>query len=234
MGLADAVGALAQKLGAAGNDVCLFLPRYRSAAVPGLGDAPGQSLAVPMAGETIRASLRYAQWRSVSLCLVDHPPYFDRAGLYGENGIDYPDNDRRFAFFSRAVLEGARKMGFAPEIVHLHDWQTGLVASHLRAGFSADPLFSDAASVMTVHNMAYQGVFPKESLEAAGFGPEQFRPERLEYYGKASYLKAGLVDSYLLTTVSPTYSREIQSADNGFGLEGLLQARRGGLFGLLN
>lgn len=233
-GLADVVGALAQKLGAAGNDVCLYLPRYRAEAIPGLGDAAGQPLAVEQGGVTVQGFLRYAQWRSVSVCLVDHPPYFDRPGLYGENGFDYPDNDRRFAFFSRAALEGARRMGFSPDVVHIHDWQTGLIASYLKGLYAADPLFSGAATVMTVHNMAYQGVFPRSSLEAAGFGADQFRPDRLEYYGKASYLKAGLVDSDLLTTVSPTYAKEIQSADKGFGLEGLLQARRDDLFGVLN
>lgn len=234
-GLADVVGALGQKLGAAGHDVCLFLPNYRAVEAPVLQGGLAYPLEVPLGGERIRAKLRYMQWRAVSVYFIDHPPFYDREGLYGREGRDHPDNAQRFILFCRAVLEGSKAVGFKPDVVHAHDWQAGLLAAYLRKSYAADPFFSRTGCVFTIHNMAYQGNFPKGSLAAAGFGPEEFTPERLEYYGKFSFLKAGLVYADLLSTVSPSYAREIQtSAERGFGMEGLLRRRSSDLQGILN
>lgn len=234
-GLADVVGALAQKLGAAGHDVCLFLPKYRGVEASSLQGGMAKPLKVPLGGETVTVSLRYMQWRSVSACFIDHPPSFDRDGLYGRDGRDYPDNDRRFALFSRGALEGAKALGFKPDAIHAHDWQTGLVCAYLGTLYAADPFFARTGSVFTIHNMAYQGNFPREAVAAAGLPESVFTPERLEYYGHASFLKAGLAYADELTTVSPTYAREIQeSGERGFGLEGLLRARAARLTGILN
>jgi len=234
-GLADVVGTLAQKLGSAGHDVCLFLPKYREVHVPALQGGIAYPLAIPLGGETVSVSLRYTQWKSASVCFIDYPPFFDREGLYGAGGSDHPDNDRRFILFSRAILEGARVMGFKPDVFHLHDWQAALVAAYLKRHYQNDPFFSKAASLLTVHNIAYQGNFMLGSLTAAGFGMENFTPESFEYFGKFSFLKAGLVCSDLLSTVSPTYAREIQeSPERGFGLEGLLKHRGGDLHGVIN
>ncbi|MBI3551004.1 MAG: glycogen synthase [Elusimicrobia bacterium] len=192
-------------------------------------------LSVPLGAERIEAHLKYMQWRTVSVYFVDYPPFYDRNGLYGRDGKDHADNDRRFILYCRSVLEGAKKVGFKPDIVHAHDWQAGLIPAYLERHYGADPFFAGTASVMTVHNMAYQGNFPKESMAAAGFGWEDFTAEGLEYYGKMSFLKAGLVFADRLTTVSPTYAREItESAERGFGMEGLLKRREGELCGILN
>jgi starch synthase len=195
-GLADVVGALADKLHRAGHEVRLVLPRYRG---------------LPASAPRTR--------------FIDKPEFFDRPGLYGENGADYPDNHLRFAYFCRAALA----TGFEPDVVHLHDWQTGPIAALLRS----QP--RRPAVVMTVHNLAYQGVFPMQAAREAGFDESLLNPDGMEFYGQASFLKAGLVFSDLITTVSPTYAREIQeSSELGCGLEGLLRHRASQLHGVIN
>ncbi|OGR98208.1 MAG: hypothetical protein A2V88_00100 [Elusimicrobia bacterium RBG_16_66_12] len=234
-GLADVVGTLAQKLGAAGHEVCVFLPKYRDVRAPRLDEGSALSLDVPFGGASVPVGLRLLQRRMVATYFVDHPPFFDREGLYASQGRDHEDNARRFALFSRAALEGAKAVGFKPDIVHAHDWQTGLVCAHLKRTYAADPHFSGAGSVFTVHNMAYQGNFPPAALGEAGFGAEDWTADGLEYYGRVSYLKAGLAYADRITTVSPTYAREIQeSRDRGFGFEGLLKRRSSVLSGILN
>jgi starch synthase len=165
---------------------------------------------------------------------IDYPPFFDRDGLYGFGGRDFEDNDRRFILFARGVLEGAKTVGFAPEVVHSHDWQSGLLAAYLRRDCAGDPFFSGTSCVFTVHNMAYQGCFPKESLSWTGLPEADFTPEGLEFYGKISFLKAGLAFADVLSTVSPAYAREIQEPGQGCGLEGLLKSRSANLHGILN
>ena len=234
-GLADVVGTLAQKLGAAGHDVCLFLPKYRSVRSAQIEEGSVRTVEVPFGGGTVAVSLRFLHRRSVSTYFVDYPPFFDRDGLYSLEGRDYADNDMRFALFARAALEGAKAVGFKPDVVHAHDWQAGLACAHLKRHYARDPHFAGAAAVFTVHNMAYQGNFPRASLAASGFGPEEWTAEGLEYHGKVSYLKAGLAYGDAITTVSPTYAREIQeSGERGFGFEGLLRRRSSVLRGVLN
>lgn len=234
-GLADVVGTLAQKLGAAGHDVCLFLPKYRCVRAPQLDEGSELRVEVPFEGSTTSAGLRLLHRRMVTTYFVDHPAFYDRDGLYSAEGQDHADNARRFAFFARAALEGAKAVGFKPDVVHAHDWQTGLVCAHLKRHYANDGNFSGAGSVFTVHNMAYQGNFPAESLAATGLGADEWTAEGLEYYGQVSYLKAGLAYADRITTVSPTYAREIQeSGDKGFGFEGLLRRRSSVLRGVLN
>jgi len=233
-GLADVVGTLAHKLGAAGHDVCLFLPKYRAVRAAPLEEGQARPLSVTLAGETFEVGLRFLHRRSVTTYFVDYPPFFDRDGLYGVSGRDHEDNDRRFALFCVAALEGAKAVGFKPDVVHAHDWQAGPVCAHLKRRFAGDPFFAKTASVFTVHNMAYQGLFPRAALEAAGFGAEDWTSDGLEYYGQISYLKAGLAYADRLTTVSPTYAREIQGSEHGFGFEGLLLRRTKQLRGVLN
>jgi starch synthase len=234
-GLADVVGALTQRLGALGHDVCLFLPKYRAVRAAPLEGGMAHPIKVPLSGGTVDVGLSFLHRRGVSVYFVDYPLFFDREGLYGDAGKDHEDNDRRFALFSRAVLEGAKAIGFKPDVIHIHDWQTGLIAAHLKRHYENDPHFAGTACVFTIHNMAYQGNFPRAALETAGFGPEDFSSDGLEYYGKVSYLKGGIVHADKLTTVSAAYAREIQeSPDRGFGLEGLLKRRSNDLRGILN
>ena len=241
-GLADVAGTLARKLAALGHDVCLFIPKYRGLKnVPARlervpvkipdGGARGRSLSV--ASAVLPPSDKGAG--TLRLCLVDDPALYDRDGLYNFGGRDHPDNDLRFTVFCRSVLEGAKALNFRPDVIHVHDWQAGLIPAYLKRHYRDDSFFSGAASVMTIHNMAYQGNFPREAAALAGFGPEDFNPEALEFYGKMSFLKAGIAFADKLTAVSPTYAREIrESAERGFGMEGLLSRRRNDLFGILN
>ncbi len=233
-GLADVAGTLAQKLGAMGHDVCLFLPRYRDIRAEPLSAGPARVLRVPFDGGVVEVGLRFLHRRAVTTYFIDYPPFYDREGLYGAAGRDHDDNDRRFALYALATLEGAKSVGFKPDIVHAHDWQAGPICAHLKRRYADDPHFANTASVFTVHNMAYQGNFPRAALEAAGFTAEDWTSDGLEYYGQVSYLKAGLAYADILTTVSPSYAREIQGAERGFGFEGLLQRRAERLHGILN
>ncbi|OGR46003.1 MAG: hypothetical protein A2X40_08715 [Elusimicrobia bacterium GWC2_65_9] len=234
-GLADVAGTLAQRLGAAGHDVCLFLPKYAAVHAAALDEGEARTLSVPLAGGTVSVGLRFLHRRSVTTYFVDCPRFFDRDTLYGPEGRDYEDNGLRFALFARAALEGAKAVGFKPDIIHAHDWQAGLVCAHLKRHYARDPHFNGTASVFTVHNMAYQGKFARAALEAAGFGSEDWTADGMEYYGQVSYLKAGLAYADRITTVSPTYAREIQeSGERGFGFEGLLRRRSAVLHGVLN
>ncbi|MBI5631025.1 MAG: glycogen synthase [Elusimicrobia bacterium] len=234
-GLADVAGTLGQKLGAAGHDVCLFLPYYRGIEAAPLRSGLGHPLSIPLGAGRIEAKLRYMQWKAVSVYFVDYPPFYDRAGLYGEKGKDFPDNDARFIAYSRAVLEGAKAVGFEPDVVHAHDWQAALICAYLKRQYRGDPFFARTAGMLTLHNMAYQGNFPAGSLTLAGFGKEDFTPAGFEYYGRLSFLKAGILCADILTTVSSAYAQEIQeSGERGFGMEGILRERSADLHGVRN
>src|SRR5208282_4966839 len=235
-GLADVVGALARILRRMGHRVVLFLPNYKS--IEGgpysLKPIPGRYW-IPIGDDLIAASLLHTTWEGVEVYFVANQKYFSRDDLYQDEGKDYPDNDERFIFFSRAVLEGAKLIGFKPDVIHCHDWQVALLPAYLRTLYRTDAYYVGTASLLTIHNIAYQGVFNKDTLFLTGFGWTDFVPERLEYYGGLNFLKAGLVFADLLNTVSPTYAREIQdSPEFGRGLEGVLRKRSADLHGILN
>jgi starch synthase len=147
--------------------------------------------------------------------------------------MDYPDNHIRFAVFARAALAVARYL-FRTEIFHCHDWQAGLVAPYLRTTFAGDPTFLGSKTLFTIHNLGYQGLFPKSILPEAALDPALFRPDGMEFFGRVSYIKGGIAFADALNTVSPTYAREIQTPEYGFGLDGALRARAGVLSGILN
>ncbi|MBI4678405.1 MAG: glycogen synthase GlgA [Elusimicrobia bacterium] len=233
-GLADVVGALSQRLGLEGHDVCLFLPRYRCVESTMSAAGMARPITITVGGQPVVVRLRYAQWKAVSVYFIDHPESFDREGLYGGDGKDYPDNDRRFVTFCRAVLESIKVLGFKPEVIHLHDWQAALIAAYLRRLYREDPSLGQASTVLTIHNLAYQGVFPRESFSLTGFAESDFTAGLMEYYGNFGFLKTGLTHADAITTVSPTYAREIQTAERGFGLEGILASRASDLCGVLN
>jgi len=237
-GLADVAGALSLALKAKRQDVRVVLPKYRSIRETAFGLKPlDVRLSIPLGDETETVRLWAGKIEDkVPAYFIDAPKYFDRDNLYIDAaGKDFPDNDDRFILFSRAVLETAKALDFRPDIFHGHDWQTGLVPAYLATLYKSDAFFLPAASVFTVHNIAYQGVFPKNALFAAGFSWADFTPDGLEFYGQINFLKAGLVYAHALNTVSPAYAKEIQSDPAfGRGMEGLLQKRRADLFGILN
>jgi starch synthase len=169
----------------------------------------------------------------VCFYFVDCPPLYDRPALYGGPGGDYPDNHVRFAVLARAALEICRWI-FRPDILHCHDWQAGLVPAYLRSTFANDPTFLAIRTLFTIHNIGYQGLFPAAVLPQIGLDRTVFQPSGIEYWGKISFLKGGLVYSDHLNTVSPAYAREIQTPEYGFGMDGILRDRRAVLSGILN
>jgi len=235
-GLADVAGALPEALASRGHDVTIITPRYKSIDIASYDLRRRRSrLNIQVKGKSIQGSLLEGRTKSgVEVLFVDQPGYFDRDGLYGTNGKDFPDNDERFAFFSRAVLEACRVTGLTPDIVHCNDWQTGPIPALLQFEYRDRAELNSTGSVMTIHNLGYLGLFPPEAMMTLGLGWNLFTPSNLEFYGKVSYLKAGLVFADKLTTVSKKYAKEIQEPAFGFGLEGLLSERCADLKGILN
>jgi starch synthase len=236
-GLADVAGALPPALEAKGHEVRLVLPKYRAVDAKAHGLKPlGINLRIPLGDAVENVSLWEGRLGKIPVYFVDAPKYFDRDGLYVDaKNQEYPDNDDRFILFSRAVLETAKAVDFRPDVVHAHDWQTGLIPAYLETLYLLDAFFLPTASVFTIHNIAYQGVFPKNALFQAGFTWADFTPERLEYYDQVNFLKAGLVFGHALNTVSPTYAKEVLAdARFGRGMEGVLRTRPDGLAGIVN
>jgi len=235
-GLADVAGSLPGALKRLGANVSIGLPLYR-AVKEGTFERQTvfKGLEVPVAGQTLLANVQAAETEEgVPVYLFEREDLFDRPNLYRTAEGDYYDNLERFAFFSLAALLFAKSAGVAFEVIHCHDWQTGLVPAYLSTLFRADPFFASTSTLFTIHNIGYQGVFPREKLSVCGLPPETFHPEGIEYWGSISLLKAGIVYSDAMTTVSPTYSREIRSPEFGLGMEGILQKRSGVLHGILN
>jgi starch synthase len=229
-GLADVIGAVPKTLSGMGVDVKVMLPAY-----PALR-------ALVEAGKIVQtidelhggsATLVATQAEGLDLLLLDAPHLFNRPGnIYlGSDGNDWPDNHLRFGAFAEVGahvgLKGAN--GWLPDIVHAHDWQAGLVPAYLQQADGPKP-----RSVLTIHNIAFQGLFDATHCETLGISPDTFTPEGAEYFGMLGFLKAGLAYCDKITTVSPTYSRELMLSEFGMGLEGILQARRADVLGILN
>lgn len=230
-GLADVVGALPGALGNLGHKVAVVLPRYGTIDLKH-AKRVYDSLPVWFGSDRYDTSI-YRMAGEVPFFLVDCPPLYDREGYYGDSDGDYPDNAVRFAVLSRAALEVGRYI-FRPDVIHCHDWQTGLVPVYLRTSFANDPTFISVSTLFTIHNLGYQGLSPKEVLPRIGLDETVFTPSGLEFFGKVSLIKGGLVYSDALNTVSKAYAREIQTEEEGFGLDGVLRARKDVLYGILN
>jgi starch synthase len=233
-GLADVIGALPKALAALGHRVSVFLPRYGSIAFP-----PGQFLGaaqVPLDG--VPRSAGYFERvleDGVRVIFVDYAPFFGRPNPYGEGGADYADNRLRFAFFARAVLEFFRARGERPDVFHAHDWQAGLVPVYLKSFYWTDRALYRSPTVFTIHNLAYQGNFAADTVAALGLPWHLAAGEAgLEFHGGISFLKGGLLFAELITTVSPQYAREIQGAEMGYGMDGIVRSRAEDLTGILN
>jgi starch synthase len=231
-GLADVAGALPLALARLGHSVTLVMPRYHGIQVSG---PPSAELAVDMG--RVRTDTRFFARELADrarVVFVDCPELFDREHLYGDEHQEYPDNAGRFGFLSRAALEYAVHAGLQPDIVHAHDWQTGLVPVYRHTHYADHPAFERAAMVFTVHNVAYQGLYSSDWLPELGLPRDLYSVEALEYWLYISLLKGGIVFSDKIATVSPAYAEQIVTPGRGFGFEGLLDSRRGDLVGILN
>ncbi|MGZ4811344.1 MAG: glycogen synthase GlgA [Terriglobales bacterium] len=232
-GLADVVGALPPALAALGHEVTVYLPKYKQTKLTEPKTVV-RSITVPFDDRYRFCSIVDGGVHSgVRFYFIDYPPYFDRDALYGTPLGDYRDNAERFALYSRAVLEGCKVLG-VPDVFHCHDWQSALVPILLRSVYAEDPALRDVATVFTIHNMGYQGLFPPDTLPLLMLPWDLFTIDKLEFYGKLNFLKGALVFADFITTVSKKYSQEIQTAEYGFGLEGVLRGRSGTVTGILN
>ncbi|OGC09524.1 starch synthase [candidate division WOR-1 bacterium RIFOXYA2_FULL_37_7] len=232
-GLADVAGALPKAIEKLGHDIKIIMPKY------GVIDEEKYKLtklyakiAVPVGDKIETASIYEAKLPNSKIVVyfVDNKKYFSRRGLYQEDGVDYPDNCERFSFFCRAVCELIKELKWIPDVLHCNDWQTALVIPYFK--FKYD--FNKTVTVYSIHNMGYLGLFPKDQIFLTGFGWKMFTYDKLEFWDQLSLAKAGLVFADIITTVSPTYAKEIQTKQSGFGLHELLLSRSDRVFGILN
>lgn len=230
-GLGEVTGTLPRELRLQGVDARLILPCYHDIS------APYRSRMQTMATFTVTVGWRKQPCTILSLVedgvpcyFVDNEYYFQRPGLYG-----HYDDGERFAFFCRSVLEGLPHLDFSPQVIHCHDWHTAMICPLLKTSYQETPFYRDMKTLYTVHNLKYQGIFPKETLdELWGLGWEEFTPERLEFYDQVNCMKGGLLYSDAVSTVSRTYLQEIQQPHNGERLEGVVVQRRSQLYGITN
>ena len=232
-GLADVVGALPRALASLGHQVSVYLPRYRQTKLSDPAVVV-RSVTVPFDDHYRFASVVSGGTQNgVRFYFVEYPEYFDRDALYGTPAGDYPDNAERYALFSRTVLEASKILG-VPHVFHCHDWQSALVPVLLRTVYAEDPAFHETGTVFTIHNMGYQGLFPPDTLPLLMLPWDLFTITKMEFFGQVNFLKGALTYSDYITTVSKKYSQEIQTAEYGFGLEGVLHARASTVTGILN
>lgn len=235
-GLADVTGTLPKMLMQKGLDVACILPKYRSVT----GElyplqATGVKIRVPIGNREEEGSiLSTVLGGGLNCYFVENDRYFNREYLYATKDGEYVDNAERFIFFTRAVFEFIVSRGTRFDIIHSNDWQTALIPVYLRTLYSGFDIFAETASVFTIHNLGYQGLFWSHDMPITGLGWEMFTPRALEFYGKMNFLKGGLVFSDVLNTVSETYAKEIQTPEFGFGLDGVLYEERENLYGILN
>ncbi len=236
-GLGDVCGALPIALERLGMRPTLILPGFRHTLDSGQSiDPTGIHFEVPVgkrtvAGELLRSTLPGS---NVPVYLVEQEYYFNRTELYRENDRDYHDNCERFVFFNRAVMEAVTRLDLAPDVIHCHDWPTGLLPAYLKTSPNLPESLHNASTLFTIHNLAYQGSFWHWDMELTGMGWEHFNWRQMEFYGQLNFMKTALVFADMLSTVSPRYAEEIQSQPMSCGLEGVLSDRSADLFGILN
>lgn len=244
-GLADMVAGLSRALSSLGHSLRVLFPRYPSVLKSAQRCESLETFAISLGGGVEAATLERViptaediRGGAVSYYALRHDGFFNRRGLYQDSGQDYPDNLARFALFCRGAIEICRwwtqKEGWTADVVHVHDWQTALVPVYLKALYADQPECRALRTVMTLHNVGYQGIFPGSQYDVLGLPARLFAPHLLEFFGSVNLLKGGMVFADQLTTVSPTYSREIQTPEFGFGLEGVLRGRQDRLVGIIN
>lgn len=236
-GLADVCSALPRALAGLGHQVAVVMPAHRAAkqAAP-LLEPTGIQFHIPIGSKTVPGGLLKTRLpgSEVPVYLVEQDDYFDRPGLYGENNHDYIDNCERFVFFCRALLEAVRLLPMQVDVLHCNDWQTGLVPAYLKLEYAGVPGYEQVASLLTIHNLAFQGTFWHWDMLLTGLDWKYFNWQQMEFFGQLNLLKTGLVFADAINTVSPRYAEEIQTSPLGCGLEGVLHQRREALTGILN
>lgn len=237
-GLADVVGTLPIYFEKAEQEVFMFMPLYKSVKESGFDiELLDVTFDIPI-GDTVHTG---HLWKSIhpgskniTVYFIQHDEYYDREGLYGTESGDYQDNSERFIFFSRAVLEVIKVLGLSIDMVHCHDWQTALIPVYLKTLYKHDKAFSSVKTVLTLHNLAYQGLFSHEDMQLTGLDKSLFNWKQLEHWGKVNFLKGGIIFSDILTTVSKRYAEEIKTSEFGCGLEDVIKENENKLLGIIN
>jgi starch synthase len=222
-GLADVTGALPLALEELKHEVIIIMPKYKAIQEPRFKI------------KKIKEDVSYAViGRDIRVYFIENDAYFNRDNLYGDKTGDYPDNLQRFAYFSRAALDLLKEINFKADIIHVHDWQSSLVPVYLKTLYREIPFYKNMKTILTIHNIGYQGLFNKEEFPKLGLDWSLFNMEGFEFYGRVNILKGGMVSCDIINTVSVAYSREIQGKEFGYGLEGVLSKRKSELYGILN
>jgi starch synthase len=235
-GLADVVGALPEALRALGHDVIVIMPKYSLIEYERYGLQPFLGpLGVWMGGVDEWCYVHHAELKGTPVYFIESNKYFDRWGLYHDaNFNDYRDNPRRFAFLTRAGLQLCQDIGFKPDIVHVHDWHTALGAAYLKIWHWSDPILGGAASLLTIHNLAYQGVYPPDMYDYLGLQWGNFTADKFEDHGQVNFLKGGIQYADRVNTVSPGYALETLTPAGGYGLAPYLNDKGANYTGILN
>ena len=236
-GLADVCGALPIELEKLGHKPSLIMPAFRQIRQAGASIEPtGIDFEIPIGSKVVTGSLlrSHLPGSSVPVYFVEQDQYFDRPQLYREDDRDYRDNCERFVFFSRAVMESVRLLEMPVDLIHVNDWQTGLIPAYLKVEYRGVPLYERISTLITVHNISYQGLFWHWDMLLTGLDWKYFNWHQMEFFGNLNLLKTGLVFADRINTVSPRYAEEIQTAPLGCGLEGVLQQRRDAVSGIIN
>lgn len=234
-GLADVAGSLPLAIKQLGHDIRIITPLYKCTMEKKYGLTPlKKKIFVPVGSKIADATLYQGQLRDVPIYFIRRDSFFNRKYLYGNLRGDYSDNAARFIFFSRAVLETLKAIDFFPDIIHCNDWHTGLLPVYLRTIYKSAPSYSKIASLYSVHNVAYHGAFAESEFSLTCLPKNLFNPWGIEFWGKINFLKGGILFSDMINTVSEKYSKEIQTEEYGFGLDGVFRDRKRELFGILN
>jgi len=231
-GLADVAGSLVKEYKKMKKEAYIILPLYRKIRE---GNIPLKNtnlkIKVPVGERLVEGEIFSSQ---PSAYFISCDEFFDREELYGTPLGDFFDNASRFVFFSRGVIEACRALNIRPDIIHCNDWQTSLIPLFLKKLYKGDNFFKNTSTLLTIHNLGYQGLFPASDMPLTGLEWDLFNPEGIEFYGKVNFLKAGLISADVLTTVSSSYAKEILRKEFGFGLEGVLQKREKDIYGVIN
>ncbi len=230
-GLADVAGALLNEYRSMKKDAYLILPLYKRIKENFKLSNTGLKIIVPVGSRKLTGRI-FSDGSSTYF--IECNEFFDREDLYGTPAGDYHDNASRFVFFSRGIIEACKALKFKPDVIHCNDWQTGLLPLYLKTIYKSGNLFAKTATVITIHNLGYQGLFHASEMPITGLDLTLFNPEGIEFYGKINFLKAGLISADSITTVSTNYSKEILSKEYGFGLDGVLRKRSSDLAGIIN
>ncbi len=234
-GLADVTGALPKALKSLGVEVRVILPKHKGIEEQGFPMRyKNHKISCPISQGYIDAEIVESEYDGITTYLVEKDEYYYRDYLYSTPDGDYLDNAERFIFFAKSILEAIKVTGYVPDVIHCNDWETALAPVFLKVLYNDDPVLNKTSTLLTIHNLGYQGIFWHYDMHLLNIGWQYFTPDFIEFFGNINFLKGGIVFSDIINTVSKKYSEEIQTEEFGCGLDGILRTRKDDLFGIIN